>query len=809
MSFLSDLLAAIRGGGSNAAAPAAARKPASRAALLSSARAMAGGRLSSDGGTSELSATLALLAPEDHETNWHTLDLDNDTLSTLSPDELIRMLADLSPDISRALWDFIRLCNPGWEYEVKAGNAETEDAAGTAAVKALLARLKELYGSVDVPLNRLFLGAFLRGAFCGELVLEMNGQTFSDLATPDPGGLRFKAIKDPVRGQIWQPGQWQAGKFVAFDRPTFRYVPIDPFPGSPYGRPLANPALFTAIFLIGLLHDLRRVISQQGYPRHDISVNMEKLAAAMPADLEGDPSKIQGWANGIIDEVKAVYAALEPDDAYIHTDVITINRPVGTVNAESLGAVEGIIKSLERMAIRGLKTMPLLMGVNEATSETHANRQWEVHVAGIKSLQHLAESLLEYLFGLALRAQGLQATVTWRFAELRASEMLRDAQTETMLISNARAKYDAGWTSQDEAAEAVTGHKADVPEPRVATDGSPGGGLAGVNADPGSQRHVQRIGRPVRSGGHGEGCECGEEERGARGEAGSRIKVIPDGAGEPLPPIPDEVTISDADIERAINAWDTVMGEEYAGLLEASVINQQYWNTEASELAMPLQGLRAGEGIRMYGDESPWVWDDRVQRYRNTSTGRFLGAKQMVDLRDEFVEAQKAAAHELADQVVAGDISLQRWTLDMRDLIKTNFIDEYVMAHGGRSNMTPRDWGIIGHMCRDQYSFLEGFAKDIDAGKLSPAQIRARASLYMNAATHAFERGASEVRGIPRLPAYPADGSSLCGVNDRCTWEYEETDTEWHVTWTLHPAEHCQSCLDRAQMWKPLVVAKE
>ncbi len=65
-----------------------------------------------------------------------------------------------------------------------------------------------------------------------------------------------------------------------------------------------------------------------------------------------------------------------------------------------------------------------MVGINEATSETHANRQWEIHVAGIKSIQHLVEFVFERLGGLALRAQGLAAVVSFKFAELRAAGII-------------------------------------------------------------------------------------------------------------------------------------------------------------------------------------------------------------------------------------------------------------------------------------------------------------------------------------------------------------------------------------------------
>jgi len=406
------------------------------------------------------SQALYVVPPPDADTTWRTYNLDSKTLSRMAPADLIGLLIDISPDISRALFDFIRMMNPGYEVMALRPGTEEQDMRGQAVIDDYLDLLKELYGAEEVQINRLILNGFLRGAFFAESVLDDAGRLPVDLATPDPYSARFRKVNDPVRGTIYELGQWQAGKWVTLAKPTIRYVPIDPAPGSPYGRSMVAPALFSSIFLIGMLHDLRRVVQQQGYPRLDIAIDLEKLRLAMPASLESDPEAMQNWINGIVNEVKTVFASLQPDDAYVHTDNVSVNRPVGTVNADSLGAIDGLIGAIERMLVRALKTMPLLFGLNEAVSETHANRQWELHAAGIKSLQHLLEQLLEHLLTQVLRAQGIQADVQWRFAELRASEMLRDAQTEAMLIANAAAKRDEGWITQDEAALEVVGHEA-------------------------------------------------------------------------------------------------------------------------------------------------------------------------------------------------------------------------------------------------------------------------------------------------------------------------------------------------------------
>ena len=419
-----------------------------------------------------LANAFAYSAPDDVNDFWRRNDLDTQTLQQMTAAQLAEYMVDISPEISRALWDYERFCNPG--YTATAMRGDEPDEAGQALLDAFIARLDDLHGDFNVVISRLFSPAVVRGAVLAELVLDKTGRVPLDLATPDPYIIRFRRKNDKDRGAVWEMGQIKDGKFDSLDGySTIRYIPIDPFPGKPYGRALITPAFFSCLFLIGLLHDLRRVVAQQGYPRLDLEVVFQTIVDSMPPEVRGDPKKAEEWVNSTIDQVKTMYSSLEPDDAFVHTDAVKVNRPVGAMmQTTAFSAFDSLIQAIERIATRALKTIPLLMGLDRSSNETNSNREWELYVAGIKSLQHYAETTLERLFTIALQVQGSQATVKFKFAELRASEMLRDAMTEQMVIANARSKYDNGWISQDAAAEEVTGRGADVDAPRDASDGT-------------------------------------------------------------------------------------------------------------------------------------------------------------------------------------------------------------------------------------------------------------------------------------------------------------------------------------------------
>jgi hypothetical protein len=469
-----------------------------------SLRSLVGGRVTIDQPSDAFSKGLmaaAGLSPLDERDTFRGYGLDAALLDRISPTKLMELLANYSPDVSRALWDFQRFCNPGWEAKAyKLGSESTIDKTAQEALTGPEGFLKNLHGPYSeinvVPANviigALFLSCFLRGALFSELILDESGQLPLELATPDPATVKFERAEEPPRGRVWKAYQWQGGQKVYLDRPTISYIPIDPFPGSPYGRPLASPALFSTLFLLGLLHDLRRVVAQQGWPRLDIEISFDKLKEMMPDDLQNDPSAAKEWVDGIVEEIKSFYASLSPDAAYVHLDVAKLNQPLGTVDASSLKGIDGIVGMLERMNIKALKSNALLMVYPEGIGEANSNRLWETHSAGVKSIQHPCEDMLARQCGLALRARGLAARVEFKFSELRASEMQRDEITKGLKIQNAARARDEGFISQDEAAKDACGkEKAFAAAPVRPTQSSGSAPGTGIVPDPGSERMIE------------------------------------------------------------------------------------------------------------------------------------------------------------------------------------------------------------------------------------------------------------------------------------------------------------------------------
>ena len=432
-------------------------EPNRRARVVSSSGRSA--RVSHDGPFGRM--TNVIIPPPDYNGTWKTLALSDNVVGKLSSAQLAMAVVDVVPSVSRAFWDFIQMFDPGWSIEVTYPDSKRVFRKADKALRAFIERLTVQHASFATITARMAASAFLRGAICMELVLNKEGTEPVDLAQPDAASITFKKVIDPERGEIFMPGQMQGGTWVALDSPRFRYAPIHPLPGVPYGRPMIAPAMFMALFQLGMYQDLRRVIAQQGYPRMVISIDAEQVRELNGID---NTDTLNEAMDALIDSVQDVWAQLEPDDVYIAPSTITVNRPVGAVDNVSLDGAQAMIEALGREMTLGLKTNPLMMGMEQGISEAVGNRQWEVYVAGIKAIQHLGEHVLEYMFRLALQAQGFQADVKFRFAEIRGSEEMRDATTLQLKLQNAQTAEDLGYMERNEASVYAVGHVAATKE---------------------------------------------------------------------------------------------------------------------------------------------------------------------------------------------------------------------------------------------------------------------------------------------------------------------------------------------------------
>ncbi len=202
----------------------------------------------------------------------------------------------------------------------------------------------------------------------------------------------------------------------------------------------------------------------------------------------------------------------------------------------------------------------------------------------------------------------------------------------------------------------------------------------------------------------------------------------------------------------------------------------------------------------------PWSFDVRAKRYRSGETGRFLAKAKVVAIRDTVVDAATREARSLAGQAAKGAISPETFRDGMRLAIRNAHGAEYIFGRGGIPSMTSADFGRLGAEMRRQFTYLDGFAREIEAGLVSEAQAAARAQMYVNGGTKAFELGQSAAWGIEgQLPLMPGD-NCLGMSNCRCSWSIHETGGMVEATWKLGGANPCGPCQGNAARYAPLSI---
>lgn len=159
---------------------------------------------------------------------------------------------------------------------------------------------------------------------------------------------------------------------------------------------------------------------------------------------------------------------------------------------------------------------------------------------------------------------------------------------------------------------------------------------------------------------------------------------------------------------------------------------------------------------------------------------------------------------ELSDLYTNGELLLDDWHERMRRLVaETN--TRYALTNGALSEA---DRQRLQERLRRELDFLDGFRRDIEAGKLTPAQIKARARLYLDTAQISLQERMIAAAGLPAMPAMPRDWTTICRSGCMCTWRFERLggDGNWNARWLLRPAEHCDTCLNRAALWNPIEI---
>lgn len=374
--------------------------------------------------------------------------------------ESLRVIRDLNPDASMAIWNLQRLVNSGFEVVAQRPDGTVDDAM-TEKLEDLAKRVGPLYGGgMDQLVGVWTLAGYTSGGFSAEVELNEQLNDVVDIHVVEATSIDFMSNKE---GKVEMVQRQSDGALKVLNSETVFYYPMDPDVGDPYGRSPLLPILQIVFFQVQVLKDLQRVIHHQGYERFDISIVEESIMNSLPDEIKHEPEKVNAFVQAFVADIEKHFSELEPDTDFIHTDSVKV-QTAGGAGGKSMDATR-VIEVINQQVVSALKQLPILLGRNEGTTETHGTVQWQIFVAGVKSIQRTIKRLMERSFNVYLQINGFQGRSRVTFNELPVRNAMLEAQAERIQTNTKLAQVQAGWIDNNEAANEMVGHDAVGPAP--------------------------------------------------------------------------------------------------------------------------------------------------------------------------------------------------------------------------------------------------------------------------------------------------------------------------------------------------------
>jgi len=373
---------------------------------------------------------------------------------------LLRDLAHASPDLSAAMFSYIRTAVTR-DYNAVARNLDgTINVEGTRLVQQLLTRFDVLpdytegfAGTHSIRSIAESWGKelFIYGGIAGELVLgpDRLPRRIQPLSATT---IQFKPDKEGVR-----PFQEVGGKEIDLDIPTFFYVALDmelmeAYPSSPVESAI-KPTLFSEQFLA----DIQRVVRRAVHPRITVKIDYEKMVKYMPPGALHDQEAATAYYDSVVTEIQEQLNSLNPEDALVYNDTLSVSMDNnGNISLSSeYRTLEDL--SNAKMAT-GAKILPAMLGHSTASSNIASTETLIFMKSAEGAVQFKLNEMFSKIMTLAARLFGLDVYVEFAFdpidlrpeSELEAFRQLKQSRVLELL--------SLGLITDEQAAIELTGH---------------------------------------------------------------------------------------------------------------------------------------------------------------------------------------------------------------------------------------------------------------------------------------------------------------------------------------------------------------
>ena len=189
-------------------------------------------------------------------------------------------------------------------------------------------------------------------------------------------------------------------------------------------------------------------------------------------------------------------------------------------------------------------------------------------------------------------------------------------------------------------------------------------------------------------------------------------------------------------------------------------------------------------------EAKPPSYDSRSGQFRGAN-GRFVRRADILQLVDQESQRTEARLKAQTRLMIAGKLSLSEWEKQFAQTLKESHLRMMALSSGGKQNLTSRHYGAAGYELRRQYEFLDGFARDLAAGKLTADRALWRSGLYSSSIKTAFFKGEKIQK---ELESFTVARRSLDASANHCSsCTLHSTYGEWKpIAEVVEPGVNCE-----------------
>ena len=380
---------------------------------------------------------------------------------------IIRDFVAASPDLSAAVWAYVRLGIPD-KFHVVARNMDgTFNRDATQLAQQLITRFDLLPDyitdgftgpqSIRAVSESLARELIMYGSCSGEIVLDKARmpKRIQPISTT-----QIKFVADAASKTL-VPWQYIADQKIQLDIPTFVYVTLDQSLLNPYSESPIESAIKPAIQSEQFSADINRIISKVIHPRQKVKIDEEALRKHLSPEAQVDENVANAELNAIISSIESKINGLRPEDALVFLS--SLDFVIENSSNSGLSSEYEVLQNIANARMStGSKTNGTVLGFASGSSNIASSEILLFMKSATGAVKTPLEEFWSRVFTLSTRLFGLDVVVEFRYnaIDLRPeAELLAFQQTKQMIILE---QLSLGLISDEVASLQLTGK---LPDP--------------------------------------------------------------------------------------------------------------------------------------------------------------------------------------------------------------------------------------------------------------------------------------------------------------------------------------------------------